>query len=991
MLGLSLNNKKTAYVFFGLVFFVFIFLPQIAQANKPPEAKDCEQTLKIKEGESIILNIDLSLNCGTDPEEDYLIWEFLNQNEEPRYGKWDELRSNNPIFYPNDKWWIYYIPPEFKKGDWSPPTPPYKASFDFTIKDEHGAESEDSATFTIYVEKEAPWQGCELLELGCIIKNFADSITGLIARIIFAGPTALMGLFGLITSTIFSGVAAFVIWILGVYQEVGITPSAGCVETGGPTPDAICTGWNFSRDFVNMFFILVLAFIGLSTILRLATYEAKKILPSLIIITLLINFSGVLVAFVVDMGNILTNFFISQANLATGFDTEVSFLTEVDSAYKGGSSDPSYFAGLMSRAAVSSIFYIIATLIYLAIALLFFFRIIILWVLTILAPFAFLSYIFPSTRKSAWNTWLKNLIQWSFIGVPIGFFMYLSSSLMDAKILADQSQVIGGNMGSLLGSMFSPMLSLAMLGIGVLIALKFAPAGADKIMNYGKRGGMMAARGTAFGMKLAGKYAGRKMAPRTELFGQKLKTWGKGKGIDKGFKRIGGMVPGGRWAARKLGTATEMAGREVSGRIGRSDKEAIMRAKEELMKLDAPELLNRVQSGLGGISGGIPGAPNQAREALMLALAEKDPTAFEAAVKNGDIEEKDVLKSIGGFSGRKQTNEAASLGQVLSDETIESIPGLKEKFEDGEKLIEKSRTLPSKEKLEKDLNNPKTFSQPALFSKLNDQLNKGEYKEAMEEMGKNKKIEAFADFFGKMTPEQLIKSPDSFLDNGKVKEMFLHHASPQQMGAIVSKGKYIANSYQEGIDKTGFQELAKRNPRVLSWLNSNPAQQLGIGLPKDAPDKLGKKEFRDEIKKAFVATLGERNKKKRYIEESYDGKEQMMLRDIYRKETSNMKKELLKEIIKREGINLPSKTIIDTKIGKTEKEFDSLSESLRKAVKNFESVNKKYKDAGSPLSGDIFNSYKAARKYMKEAKNLTDTNQAKLLQKEEIELKDLWK
>src|SRR3989344_3549915 len=76
--------------------------------------------------------------------------------------------------------------------------------------------------------------------------------------------------------------------------------------TGG----IIDVAWPIVRDFANMLLVLILIFIGLGTALRLGDYEAKKTLPKLVFIAVLINFAPVLMGFVVDATNIIMNFFM---------------------------------------------------------------------------------------------------------------------------------------------------------------------------------------------------------------------------------------------------------------------------------------------------------------------------------------------------------------------------------------------------------------------------------------------------------------------------------------------------------------------------------------------------------------------------------------------------------------------------------------------------------------------------------------------------------
>jgi hypothetical protein len=156
----------------------------------------------------------------------------------------------------------------------------------------------------------------------CIV-CFIQYLASLPVRIIFAVIVGIIGLGALVAGLFYAVIAAITNWLIGVIMTVGVVP-------GNPlTPGIIEIGWNFSRDFANLFFLLALAFIGLATVLRIREYEMKKALPTLIIIALLINFTPVIVGFVVDMGNLLTKFFLDHAgsidtlgdtlNMATGY------------------------------------------------------------------------------------------------------------------------------------------------------------------------------------------------------------------------------------------------------------------------------------------------------------------------------------------------------------------------------------------------------------------------------------------------------------------------------------------------------------------------------------------------------------------------------------------------------------------------------------------------------------------------------------------------
>ncbi|GAH84046.1 unnamed protein product, partial [marine sediment metagenome] len=78
--------------------------------------------------------------------------------------------------------------------------------------------------------------------------------------------------------------------------------------------DIVKAGWEVTRDFSNMFFILFLVIIAFATILRFEKYGIKQLLPKIILIALLINFSLVICSVIIDFSNVAANFFIKDIN-----------------------------------------------------------------------------------------------------------------------------------------------------------------------------------------------------------------------------------------------------------------------------------------------------------------------------------------------------------------------------------------------------------------------------------------------------------------------------------------------------------------------------------------------------------------------------------------------------------------------------------------------------------------------------------------------------
>ena len=116
---------------------------------------------------------------------------------------------------------------------------------------------------------------------------------------------------------LFSLANAFLGWVIGPNLiEVGFTTAENQFVT---------IGWTLVRDLTNMFFILIVVAIGLATALRIKDYEAKKTIPILIAIALLINFTPVICGVIIDGSNIVMNFFLGGE--ATGLEYSVNSAT----------------------------------------------------------------------------------------------------------------------------------------------------------------------------------------------------------------------------------------------------------------------------------------------------------------------------------------------------------------------------------------------------------------------------------------------------------------------------------------------------------------------------------------------------------------------------------------------------------------------------------------------------------------------------------------
>ncbi|MDD3399632.1 MAG: hypothetical protein PHF07_01135 [Candidatus Pacebacteria bacterium] len=282
-------------------------------------------------------------------------------------------------------------------------------------------------------------------------------------------------------------------------------------------------GWTLTRDLTNIVFVIALVVIGLGTALRISGYQAQKALPTLIIIALLINFTPVILGLIIDASNIVTNFFIQG-----GFSGGTTLSSQVFGQWQNtmdlvGAAkfwDPVATNKAMSAAIGSMVlvfFNLLAALIYLLFALLFVIRYVALWILVILSPFAFASYILPATRQ-VWTMWWKQFIQWCLITVIATFFLYLADYLIsltargDFKVEMEEMSGLPG-LAPIFNGVLPYLIPLALLAVGLFASLSFAPKGADAVIKGGRQGiqraGIMAARGYGRAMGQVARTPGR--------------------------------------------------------------------------------------------------------------------------------------------------------------------------------------------------------------------------------------------------------------------------------------------------------------------------------------------------------------------------------------------------------------------------------------------------------------------------------------------------
>lgn len=205
-------------------------------------------------------------------------------------------------------------------------------------------------------------------------------------------------------------------------------------------------GWSIIRDIANVSFIFMLLYIAIKHILQAGSSETKKLLKSLIVAALLINFSLFFCKIIIDAGNILARAFYNNIEMVNDDNPDykdisvgivekvqpqklfsVNFFKQVPAPGRP-SNQPSY-GWIFVMQVITIAVNIIMALMFLSTFLLFAARVIGLWLLMIFSPIAFVSLALPNSGEMlgelGWSKWLKQMTSLSFMAPVFLFFLFL--------------------------------------------------------------------------------------------------------------------------------------------------------------------------------------------------------------------------------------------------------------------------------------------------------------------------------------------------------------------------------------------------------------------------------------------------------------------------------------------------------------------------------------------------------------------------------------
>lgn len=289
----------------------------------------------------------------------------------------------------------------------------------------------------------------------------------------------------------------------------------------------IDAGWHFTLGLTNLLLILIFLIIAFCWILKIESVEMKKALPRLLIVALLVNFSLLFIGMLVDVSWFLQNTFVktfgeslvkqsieplrvSAISFGNVFAdiilrgiakakipfANIAYLVFIIKFLLG-----EIFYGMYLKTILVIIFNFLVGGVYLLFFILFMARISIIWILAILAPLAFLSFILPATKKF-WDEWLSTLIEWVFAGIVALFFLDMGT--MFFTIVIKGKPIDLGHTST--PGFFANYLFLIIYLLAVLYFVKrTTPKAAEAVVKGAIKYGSMAAAGIgAAGVKALG-------------------------------------------------------------------------------------------------------------------------------------------------------------------------------------------------------------------------------------------------------------------------------------------------------------------------------------------------------------------------------------------------------------------------------------------------------------------------------------------------------
>ncbi|MFA6547637.1 MAG: hypothetical protein WCT11_01680 [Candidatus Magasanikbacteria bacterium] len=457
---------------------------------------------------------------------------------------------------------------------------------------------------------------------------------------------------------------------------------------------AVNVGWVMVRDITNMFFVVILLLVAFGTILGLEQYEWKKMLVKFFLAAVLVNFSRIICGVIIDVGQVVMITFVNGIAATAGGNLINAFsMDKIFSLSQNSSSTTITDTKELFIAAVAAITF---SAIILAMMLVFVFmltaRLIVLWILIVLSPFAFVLSVIPQTQKFA-SQWWSEFGNHVVVGPAVVFFMWLSfavvgSGQINAEISGSsatpENAKIGDKDSAGIGDVmdWNKMSNFA-IAIGILLV------GAKTAQSLGTIGGSAMSKATDFGKKVAMVASGASAA---------MWAGGKAKQGAIASAKWGAMnvplIGGQSWQRRglaakdKLLQGAEWYNKKIGSKVGLGlqfgHHEKMMKERQAAIEVRKGNLSSSVKGYQGWGKEKKPGSVEEYRayvdnitgmQMVTKEGSEALRTSRKSAAQRETLEQKPELREKYALRTTAQKVEAAKLEQAKSQIELDVVQG----------------------------------------------------------------------------------------------------------------------------------------------------------------------------------------------------------------------------------------------------------------------------------------------------------------------------
>lgn len=291
--------------------------------------------------------------------------------------------------------------------------------------------------------------------------------------------------------------------------------------------EGVKLAWQVARDLTNTFFFFIVFYLSLGKILNIGAPKFNDGIKNVIIVALLVNFSGFFVRTTIDASNIMANHFYKQIspNHATGqafnpisgsissqFLKNLSLVPKLIEGEDGGPdaivslSVPQMFIAFL----LNLVFLLVTSFVFFAGAILLAIRTVSLMIVFIMSPLAFLCLMFPGQRGK-FDKWMHTMLDQSFFAPFYIFLIWVVLAILEqgdglTGVFSQQGQSYTGSWSDLLSLTVFQLIIISLMVSTILLAKQMGAKG----LNLAKSSALSFNTGSRYLLGRTGKLAAQK-------------------------------------------------------------------------------------------------------------------------------------------------------------------------------------------------------------------------------------------------------------------------------------------------------------------------------------------------------------------------------------------------------------------------------------------------------------------------------------------------